>query len=63
MAQSARRKIKRGKLRMVWNESFKRMDFFRRTAAGNFILSTSTGRDLSQGPGYRPEQLDALANR
>lgn len=62
MAQSVRRKLKRGNLRMIWNHTFKRMDFFRRASNGRFILANSNGQDRAQGPGHHVKTLDAWQN-
>jgi len=59
MAQSVRRKIKRGNIRMVWNGTFNRMDFFRKASNGKFILcSPFVGRDIQSGPGHHAKTLD-----
>jgi len=64
MAQSVRRRIKRGHLRMIWNTTFNRMDFFRRTSNGRFILCAPfVGKDLSQGLGHHSKTLDSWENK
>lgn len=62
MAQSVRRKIKRGSLRMIWNATFSRMDFFKRASNGRFILASPTGNFVAQGPGHHSKTLDGWQN-
>lgn len=52
--QSARRKMSRGTLKMIWNSTFKRMDFYKKAkASGKWLLSTADGsRFLQFGPGH-----------
>lgn len=62
--QSVRRKIKRGHIRMIWNNTFNRMDFFRRTSNGRFVLCHPfSGRDMAQGVGHHSKTLDSWQNR
>lgn len=52
MAQSLSRKLKRGNVVMIWNETMKKMDFFKRTSRGRFILASgSSGNFIARGPG------------
>ena len=56
--QSVRRKIKRGGLRMIWNVTFSRMDFFKKASNGRFILASPIGRFIAQGPGHHAKTLN-----
>lgn len=57
--QSMSRKIKRGHVRMVWNETFKKMEFFRRSGDGLFILCHPiSGNYIRKGPGKHRKTLD-----
>ena len=62
MAQSIKRKIKRGNARVIWNNTFQRLDIFKRTSRGKFILANSNGQYLTQGPGHNKKTLDAWEN-
>ena len=58
------RNIKRGNLKAIWNATFKRMDFFKRTRKGKFILCNPfQNRFISTGPGYTKEQIAAMQKR
>ena len=62
MAQSVQARIKRGKLRMIFNKTFQTFDFYRRTARGKYLLCNPwANRDLAKGPGYAEKQLDKWA--
>lgn len=62
MAQSVRRKIKRGHIRLIWNATLNRMDFFRKTKKGTWILNSPfANRDLAPGPGHSTAKLDEWA--
>ncbi len=59
MAQSLKRRLKRGHLRMIWNDTFKRMDFFKRAKNGKFILANPySNRFVAQGVGHHSKTLD-----
>lgn len=57
--QSVRRRIKRGNLRMIWNSTYNRMDFYRKLKDGKFVLCNPFySRDLLSGPGVHSKTLD-----
>lgn len=66
MEQSVKRKLKRGHIRMIWNNTFKRMDFFRRTSNGRFVLCNPLGRDVWRSyenrHGHHVKTLDGWQN-
>lgn len=59
MAQSVFRKIKRKHIRPIWNDTFKKFDFFKKTRSGRFILCEPFSGSLIQlGPGYSKKTID-----
>lgn len=61
MSRSAKSNLKVGKIRGIWNVAFSRMDYFKKSARGRFILCEPfSGRYLQKGPGYAAKQLDRM---
>lgn len=58
MAQSVKRKIKRGHIRILWNSTMNKMDFFRKASDGLFILCGPSGQFIAQGPGHHEKTLN-----
>lgn len=57
--QSMSRKIRRGHVRMIWNGTLQKMDFFKRSRNGLFILCNPvSGNYISNGPGKHRKTLD-----
>ena len=49
---STKRKIKRGIIVSIWNETMRKLDFFTSSKRGGYILCNPfTGQHMQQGPG------------
>ena len=56
--QSLARKVKRGNIRMVFNQTLEKMEFFRKTSNGLFLICSSNGADFGPGPGVTASSLN-----
>ena len=64
MSRSAKSNMSIGRIRAIWNSATEKMDYFKRTARGKFILCNPfTSQYLTQGPGLDAKQLDRLQKR
>jgi hypothetical protein len=61
MKASVHRKIKRGKIKGIWNQTWERMDYYLRSKRGGWILCNPfAGTFILQGPGLAGAQLDKM---
>jgi hypothetical protein len=59
MAQSLKRKIKRGHIVMIWNSTMQKMDFFKKSSRGPFITCNGfTGTYTNNGPGVHAKTIE-----
>jgi hypothetical protein len=64
MSRSMKSNIKVGKIRMIWNETFQRMDYYLKSQKGRFILCNPfSGKFIQQGPGLAGKQLDRFEKK
>lgn len=61
MAQSLARQIKRGHIKSVWNSTFHRMELFKKTNRGLFVMCNFAGKLIAFGPGVTGHSLDKSA--
>ena len=58
MAQSFRRKLKRGNLVAVWNPTLNQYDFFRRAKnSGRYLLTHPFANNGGKGPGIHYKSI------
>jgi hypothetical protein len=58
------RKVKRGRVRLIWNNAMNRMDIYLKTTRGTFLLADkSAERFIQKGPGITEFQVDALIEK
>lgn len=61
MARSIKSQVKVGLIKGVWNETFKAMDYYKKTKRGKFILCNPyTGKFLTKGPGISLSTIEKL---
>jgi hypothetical protein len=64
MSRSMKSNIKVGKIKMIWNETLSKMDYYLRSQKGRFILCNPySGKFIQKGPGLASKQLDRLLKR
>lgn len=61
--QSLNRKFKRGHLKSIWNETFKRPDVFRKTKRGFFVLTNPFVANSTIGRSIRKEEFKHMENK
>jgi hypothetical protein len=55
---SFNRKVKKNRIRAVWNSAFMRLDYYLQGTRGKYILCNPyAGKFINQGPGYALKQL------
>jgi hypothetical protein len=58
---SLKRMLKRGRVKPVWNDLFKRLDFYRVSNRGRWIMcNPANGQFIQKGPGYATQQILAM---
>jgi len=61
MGFSVKRAISKGTIRGVWNSTFGKMDFYKRSKRGKYIMCNPfSGNFIQQGPGLDAKQLDRM---
>ena len=62
MSRSTIINIKVGNIKQVWNTATEKMDYFKKSKRGRFILCNPfSGQYMTQGPGLAPKQIERLA--
>ena len=61
MAQSLARKIKRGHIRTLWNNTFQRLEIYKRVSSGRWVAANASGNLIGYGPGYTTRAMDKMA--
>lgn len=61
MARSLQSNLKVGRIRGVWNTALEKMDYYKKTTRGKFILCNPwSGKYIMQGPGLALKQLNKI---
>lgn len=61
MGASVHRKIRKGRIQGIWNQTFGGMDYYLRSKRGSWILCNPfSGTFIQHGPGLATPQLERM---